>query len=80
MLEQKQKEVLIKDVNQNFRIKVVGVNFVGSFMNKAVGFSGLEELLGEELAVKLCQRALDSTDEIHKANLRRGLTIKFMGR
>lgn len=61
-----------KIVNLNFRIKVNGKG-----ISTLVGVTGLTELIGEELAAKFMEKALESTVDIATFKLRRGLTIRF---
>lgn len=67
----------VREVNQNFKIKVNGVNFYGTKMNTLVGVSGLINLVGIELVNTLLQRAFNSMDDKCVCKLRRGLKVTF---
>lgn len=74
-------EEVISETNRNFRIKVVGINYVGKAISESVGFSGLAGILGDDgLAERICKKALQSTEDIYEHKLRRGLRLKFESR
>ena len=66
-----------KFVNQNFRIKVFGVDENGKKINTLVGVSGIIRLIGEELFFKFVQRALDCMLDVCVCKLRRGLQVSL---
>ena len=66
-----------KFVNQNFRIKVFGVDENGKKINTLVGVSGIIRLIGEELFYKFVQRALDCMMDVCVCKLRRGLQVSL---
>lgn len=66
-----------KFVNQNFRIKVFGVDENGKKINTLVGVSGIIRLIGEELFYKFVQRALDCMLDVCVCKLRRGLQVSL---
>lgn len=66
-----------QEVNQNFKIKVSGVNNDGKKIHSLVGVGGLVNIVGVDNANTLIKRALTSQkDNIH-CRLRRGLKISF---
>ena len=65
------------EVNQTFKIKVTGRNFVAPTLNEFVGIKRLVSLLGQALAYKLINKAMDSLDDLPIYKTRRGLTVKF---
>ncbi len=65
------------DINTNFLIKINGKNYVGPSISKLVGVNGLVELIGEKLAYKYCQKAIDSPEDVPTFKLRRGLKLRF---
>ena len=67
----------VKQINQNFKIKVNGRNFQGRYLSKLVGVKGLKELVGSELAFKLIDRAFREGKDKTECKLRRGLIIRF---
>ena len=66
-----------KFVNQNFRIKVFGVDENGKKINTLMGVSGIIRLIGEELFYKFVQRALDCMLDVCVCKLRRGLQVSL---
>ena len=66
-----------KEINQNFKIKVHGVNNEGPNMNKLVGVSGLIKLIGIELTNTLLNRAFNCPNDKCVCKLRRGLKVSF---
>lgn len=71
-------EEIITEVNKHFKIKVNGKNYVGKALSKMVGFKGLVEILeDEDLAIRICEKALECPDDVYIRKLRRGLTIRF---
>ena len=66
-----------KFVNQNFRIKVFGVDENGKKINTLMGVSGIIRLIGEELFFKFVQRALDCMLDVCVCKLRRGLQVSL---
>jgi hypothetical protein len=74
-------EEVVTETNKNFRIKVVGINYVGKAISTSVGFAGLADILQDEgLAKRICKKALESTLDIYEHKLRRGLRLKFESR
>lgn len=69
-----------KEVNRNFRIKVNGYNYIPPSLSKVMRYNGLVEMIGSDLADKLCERALNSLEDVPTSKLRRGLTIRFYPR
>lgn len=65
------------EINANFKIKVNGRNFNGRYMSKLVGVKGLFNLVGEDLGVKLIDRAFNEGKDVTVCKLRRGLTVRF---
>jgi hypothetical protein len=65
------------EINTNFKIKVNGHNGDGRNMSKLVGVRGLLDLVGQEMAEKLIERAWNEGKDISICRLRRGLTIRF---
>jgi len=65
------------EINKNFKIKVNGQNFNGRYMSKLVGVRGLVNLVGEDLAGKLVNRAFAEGLDVTTCKLRRGLIIRF---
>ena len=70
-------EFSTREINENFKIKVHGINFEGPNMNKLVGVSGLIRLIGVELTNKVLTRAFKSTNDKCECRLRRGLKVTF---
>ena len=66
-----------KEINKTFKIKVNGINFEGDKLNIAVGVSGLNNLVGVELANNLLDRAFDTKGDKCVCKLRRGLKVTF---
>lgn len=69
--------ISVSEINKNFKIKVNGHNYNGRYLTKLVGVSGLEKLVGQELAFKLIDRAFREGTDVVVCKLRRGLTIRF---
>lgn len=67
----------VSEINQNFKIKVNGHNGDQRRMSKLVGVRGLLELVGQELAEKLVERAWNEGQDVTVCKLRRGLVIRF---
>ena len=67
----------VQQINQNFKIKVNGVNYHGKKMNTLVGVSGLIKLIGIELTNTILKRAFNSMDDACVCKLRRGLKVSF---
>lgn len=65
------------EINQNFRIKVYGVDANGNRINKLVGVSGLIALIGIELLNKFMKRAFACMEDVCVCKLRRGLKVSF---
>lgn len=61
----------------NFRVKVYSNIDNGKSINSLRGYSGLINLIGNDLTVKFVNYALSSEDQVVTLKLRRGLTIKF---
>lgn len=64
-----------KFINQNFRIKVFGINENGKKINTLMGVSGIVRMIGEGLFYKFVQRALDCMEDSCACKLRRGLKV-----
>lgn len=65
------------EINQNFRIKVNGLNNEGNKINTLVGVSGLIELIGETMMDKFLDRAYTQGSDACTCKLRRGLKVTF---
>ena len=65
------------EINQNFRIKVNGLNNDGEKINTLVGVSGAIALIGEGLFEKFINRAYNQGQDACVCKLRRGLKITF---
>ena len=63
------------EINQNFRIKVAGLNANGEKINTLVGVSGAIALVGEELFEKFINRAYNQGTDATVCKLRRGLKL-----
>ena len=63
------------EINQNFRIKVNGLNNEGNKINTLVGVSGAIALIGEELFEKFINRAYNQGQDACVCKLRRGLKM-----
>ena len=66
-----------KKINQNFRIKVSGVDNEGNRIHKLVGVSGAVELIGVEMLNKFLDRALACKGDCCTCKLRRGIKFSF---
>lgn len=66
-----------REINQNFKIKVNGINFEGKKLNTLLGVSGLIKLIGVEMVNKLLKRAFNSKNDKCECKLRRGLKVTF---
>lgn len=66
-----------KEINATYKIKVSGINFTGPKIHKLVGVRGFVELLGEDLANNLLDRAFESKEDKCICKLRRGLKVTF---
>lgn len=66
-----------KFINQNFRMKVYGMDENGNRINKLVGVAGLIALIGIELFNKFVDRAINAGLDKVVCKLRRGLKISF---
>ena len=64
-------------INQNFRIKVYGVDEQGKRINSLMGVAGMLKLIGAELLDKFIGRALKAGLDKVVCKLRRGLQISF---
>ena len=64
-------------LNQNFRVKVYGTDDNGNRINTLVGFSGIINLIGDELFTKFTDRAVNSGLDVCVCKLRRGLKVSF---
>ena len=63
-------------INQNYRIKVYGVDVEGKRINKLVGVSGLIELVGIEFLNKFITRAIKNINaDSTRCRHRRGLQV-----
>lgn len=66
-----------KEINQNFKIKVSGVNN-GCKVHKLVGVSGLIDIVGDSETVNnLLERVFSKGEDKVECRLRRGLKITF---
>ncbi len=65
------------EINNNFRIKVYGVDANGNRINKLVGVAGLIALIGIELLNKFMKRAFACMEDVCVCKLRRGLKVSF---
>jgi len=65
------------EINRHFLIKVNGYDYIPPALNKVLKYNGLVELIGQQLADKLCDRAMNSLVDVPVSKLRRGLTIRF---
>lgn len=74
---QKIGKMSTSEINKNFKIKVNGRNFKGRYISKLVGVKGLKELIGEELAFKLVDRAFNEGKDVTVCKLRRGIVVRF---
>lgn len=64
-------------INNNFRMKVYGVDENGNRINKLVGVTGLIALIGIELFNKFIDRALNAGLDKVVCKLRRGIQVSF---
>ena len=64
-------------INNNFRMKVYGVDENGNRINKLVGVAGLIALIGIELFSKFIDRAINAGLDKVVCKLRRGLQVSF---
>lgn len=77
MKNAKQIKVDSKFINKNFRIKVFGI-VNGVKVNKLVGVSGLEAILGSwEKVVKFVTRAWNAMADVCRCKIYGGATISF---
>ena len=65
------------EINQNFRIKVNGLNNDGEKINTLVGVSGAIALIGEAMLEKFLDRAYMQGNDACVCKLRRGLKMTF---
>ena len=70
------KNYTTREINLNFIIKVFGYQN-GEKINKAVGVSGLENLVGEQLAEKFVARAFAGTGDVLHCKQYGGLRVSF---
>jgi len=68
---------LRRELSTNFRVKVYSSSDCGKTLNSLVGYSGLIDLIGLELADKFITNAILSDQQNVVNNLRRGLKITF---
>jgi hypothetical protein len=68
---------LRSEMSKNFKIKVYSSMDGGKTKNSLVGYSGLIDLVGSELAVKLMINAIDSEEQEIVNKLRRGIKVTF---
>jgi hypothetical protein len=66
-----------KFINQNFRIKVYGMDEKGRRINSLYGVSGIIAMIGEELLFKFIRRAIESMRDVCVCKLRRGLVVSL---
>lgn len=64
-------------INMSFIIKAYGIDKEGNKINKALGVSGLINLIGIEFVNKFLQRAFSAGLDKVVCKLRRGLKITF---
>ena len=64
-----------KFINQNYRLKVSGIDNEGNRIHKLVGVSGLLALIGAELMNKFIARAERDGYDYTVCKLRRGLKV-----
>lgn len=64
-----------KYINQNFRIKVYGVDENGNKINRLVGVTGILALIGAELLNKFIARFIKAGLDKVVNKLRRGLKV-----
>jgi hypothetical protein len=64
-------------INMSFIIKAYGIDKEGNKINKALGVSGLINLIGIEFVNKFLQRAFNAGLDKVVCKLRRGLKITF---
>lgn len=64
-------------INQDFRIKVFGVNEEGTKINTLVGVSGAIDLIGEDMLDKFIARAYAAATDAVTCKLRRGIKFTF---
>ena len=65
-----------REINRKYNINVSGL-VDGTKVNTLVGVSGLNEMVGVEMANKLLDRAFRCMDDKQVCKLRRGLKITF---
>ena len=70
------KNYSTKEINLNFIIKVFGFHN-GEKINKAVGVSGLINLIGEALAEKFVARAFAGKGDVCRCKQYNGLQVSF---
>lgn len=63
---------LSRKMNSNFRVKVHGLGY-----HTLVGWSGLNEIIGRELAEKAVYKAFEAGLDKWTWNLRRGIRLDF---
>jgi hypothetical protein len=66
-----------KFINQNFRIKVYGMDENGRRINSLYGVSGIIAMIGEELLYKFIRRAIERMQDVCVCKLRRGLVVSL---
>ena len=66
-----------REINENFLIKVYGVDGDGNRVNKLVGVAGAVALIGIEMFNKLLARAFSSLGDVCHCKLRRGIQFSF---
>jgi len=69
----------ITEINRDYRIKVFGF-FNDKKINTLVGWSGLLNIIGAELAEKFVERAYASGMDYTHCKLRRGIKVSFYNR
>lgn len=69
-----------KFINQNFRIKVYGIDENGKKINKLVAVAGIIKLIGIELLNKFIERFLKAGLDKVANKLRRGLKVTLYAR
>lgn len=65
------------EINNEWLIKVNGIDENGKKLNTLVGVSGLINLVGEFFAAKFINRAFESLDDKCVCKLRRGIKVSF---
>lgn len=67
----------VREINQNFRIKVYGFTDEGKKVDTLMGVSGILYLIGFDMFNKQLERAFRSKDDKCVCKLRRGLQVTY---